>query len=258
MENHGQHGAGGHGGHAPSAGTYGLAVAAAGYRLEPAVASLPTGTATSLAFRVRDASAIARTDFAIAHDVPMHLIVVRRDLTGFQHLHPVADADGTWSAPLTLAAPGPYRAFVDIVVPGESPVALTLSAEVFAAGDFRPVPVPPPSDTATVGAYTVQLDHHRGAGGAGHLRFTVAQDGQPVTDLDPYLGALGHLVVLRAGDLAYLHVHPDDSADTGPAIGFAATFPSAGDYGLFLQFAHRGAIVTTSFAVHIDDGDMET
>ena len=48
-----------------------------------------------------------------------------------------------------------------------------------------------------------------------------------MTDLQPYLGADGHLVALREGDLAFLHVHPEEGAEPGQ-IRFAAEFPSAG------------------------------
>ena len=62
------------------------------------------------------------------------------------------------------------------------------------------------------------------------LGFTVTRDGSPVA-IQPYLGAKGHLVALREGDLAFLHVHPDANR-----LRFEATFPTAGRYRLFLQF----------------------
>ena len=43
----------------------------------------------------------------------MHLIVVRRDLTGFQHLHPTTSDVGTCSVELRLASAGSYRVFAD-------------------------------------------------------------------------------------------------------------------------------------------------
>lgn len=86
------------------------------------------------------------------------------------------------------------------------------------------------------------------------LTLTVSRDGVPVTDLQPYLAAYGHLVALRAGDLAYLHVHPagapgDGVTPAGPGITFAATAPSAGEYRLFLDFKHAGVVRTAEFTV---------
>jgi hypothetical protein len=76
----------------------------------------------------------------------------------------------------------------------------------------------------------------------------------PVTDLQPYLGAYGHLVALREGDLAYLHVHPegapgDGATPAGPRVEFAAEVPSAGTYRLFLDFRHAGVVRTAEFTV---------
>ncbi|MFC7759654.1 hypothetical protein ACFQY4_17790 [Catellatospora bangladeshensis] len=80
----------------------------------------------------------------------------------------------------------------------------------------------------------------------------MTKDGKPVTDLQPYLAAYGHLVALRDGDLAYLHVHPDgepgDGRTTaGPQIVFHAEVPSAGAYRLFLDFQHNGVVRTAAF-----------
>jgi hypothetical protein len=78
------------------------------------------------------------------------------------------------------------------------------------------------------------------------LRFTVTKDGAPIKT-EPYLGAGGHLVALRDGDLAFLHVHPTDH----DSVEFAATFPTAGRYRLFLQFQHDGRVQTAAFTQEV-------
>ena len=98
------------------------------------------------------------------------------------------------------------------------------------------------------------LDGDLTAGTDAKLTLTVTRDGQPVTDLEPYLGAYGHLVALRAGDLAYLHVHPEGTPDDGvtepgPEVVFYAQVPSAGGYHLYLDFKHRGVVRTAAFTV---------
>jgi hypothetical protein len=122
------------------------------------------------------------------------------------------------------------------------------------AGAFTPVSAAPVSRTAVVDGYTVTLTGDLVAGRDARLGLTVTKDGRPVTDLDPYLGAYGHLVALRDGDLAYLHVHPDgepgDGRTTaGPEVVFHTTVPSAGGYRLHLDFQHRGVVRTASFVV---------
>jgi hypothetical protein len=81
---------------------------------------------------------------------------------------------------------------------------------------------------------------------------TVTHDGRPVTDLQPYLGAYGHLVSLRDGDIGYLHVHPEEDSGPGPAIAFSTTFPSPGRYRLFLDFRHGDAVHTEAFTVTVE------
>jgi hypothetical protein len=120
---------------------------------------------------------------------------------------------------------------------------LTLGSDLTVPGRFAPRPLPAPSTTATVGGYVVHLTEDE----PGTLRFKVARDGREITDLQPYLGARGHLVALRDGDLAYLHVHPEEGPEPGAGISFGTDIPSAGRYRLYLQFRHGGAVHTAEF-----------
>jgi hypothetical protein len=168
-------------------------------------------------------------------------------LTGFQHLHPALSTDGVWSVPLTVASPGSYRVFADFQPAGRA-TGLVLGADVAVAGDFQPRPPASSSTVASVGDYQVSLGGELVAGATSRLTLTVTRSGAPVTDLQPYLGAFGHLVVLRDGDLAYLHVHPEASTTSGPQIVFSVDVPSAGRYGLFLDFQHQDSVHSASFA----------
>jgi hypothetical protein len=159
----------------------------------------------------------------------MHLIVVRRDLTGFQHLHPTMAADGTWSVPVTLPDAGAYRVFADFSV-DETPH--TLAGDLAVDGAVRSVALPASASRAEVDGLVVT---------ASGLDFAVTRGGAPVELMD-YLGAKGHLVALREGDLAFLHVHPDERS-----LRFEATFPTAGRYRLFLQFQVDGRVHTAEF-----------
>ncbi|MEV0827679.1 hypothetical protein [Nonomuraea rubra] len=222
----------------------GLQVSQDGYTLNP-ITSLTTGVPTDFKFTVIGPDGQPVTDYQVEHDKKLHFIVASRDLTSFQHLHPDLTPDGTWSVKLTLPKAGAYRAFADFVPAGGK--KLTLGADVQAAGDYRPEPLPHVSRTAAVDDYTVNLAGDLVPGRSSKLTLTVSKDGEPVTDLEPYLGAYGHLVALRAGDLAYLHVHPEESKQAGPEITFYAEAPSRGDYRLFLDFKHEGKVRTASF-----------
>ncbi|WP_167760518.1 hypothetical protein [Blastococcus sp. CT_GayMR16] len=130
----------------------------------------------------------------------------------------------------------------------------TLGADLAVPGDYQPAPLPAESRTAEVDGYSVTLDGDLVSGEEWELTLSVTRDGRPVTDLQPYLAAYGHLVVLRTGDLAYLHVHPsgepgDGVTEPGPDITFFSTAPSSGTYRLFLDFKHGDAVHTAAFTV---------
>ncbi|MFI0422247.1 hypothetical protein [Spongiactinospora sp. 9N601] len=229
----------------------GLQVSEKGFTLTPVSTALKAGEATDFRFTVTGADGRPVTEFDVNHDKKMHFIVVSRDLTEFQHLHPVQKG-GEWSIPLTLPKGGSYRAFADFVPSGY--LGMTLGIDVGAAGDYAPAPLPAASRTAQVDGYTVTLDGELTPGLASKLTLRVEKDGKPVTDLERYLGAYGHLVALRAGDLAYLHVHPEESGAAGPEIAFYAEVPSTGDYRLFLDFQHKGKVRTADFTVRAAPG----
>ena len=223
----------------------GLAQAQDGLRL---VLDQPEDLATSqqLAFRIVRANGETVSNFDVKHDRRMHLIVVRRDLSGFQHLHPKQTADGGWRVPLRLADAGSYRVFADFSTGGES---RTLGGDLHVDGSFVARELPhPASTTRTESGYEVRL-HEKGD----EVLFTVFKDGRRIEDIEPYLGARGHLVALREGDLAFLHVHPESRASTGSDIRFAVEYPSKGRYRLFLQFKVDGKVHTAAFTREVGD-----
>ena len=202
-------------------------------------------------FRVTGPDQAPVTAYDVEHDKRMHLIVVRRDTTAFRHVHPEMAADGTWSVPLAFPSGGSYRAFADFTPTGGE--ATTLGVGLGVPGVFEPVEHAP-SLVVQVDGYTVELAGELVPGQASPVTFTVSRGGVPVTDLQPYLVAYGHLVALRTGDLAYLHVHPhgapgDGVTEPGPTIRFVAEVPTAGDHRLFPDFEHGGVVRTAEFTV---------
>jgi hypothetical protein len=254
---------GGHDGHAvsranaPAAGAAGvpggLQVSQDGYTLVPRSTTVPVGERSDFRFTINGPDGRPVTRFGTLHGKKLHLIVARRDLSGFQHLHPAEAGGGVWSVPLTLPDAGVYRVFTDVRPEGAAR-QLTLGTDVTAPGDYRPEPLPKARRTARVGGYEVTLTGSLEPGRTSGLTLSVRRDGRPVTDLQPYLEAYGHLVALRGGDLAYLHVHPegapgDGRTRPGPDIAFDVEVPSAGAYRLYLDFQHEGKVRTAEFTV---------
>jgi len=252
----------GHSGHR-TAPVGGLQIAENGYRLDLRTPRLAAGRTTDLRFAVRGDDGRAVTAFRREHDKELHLIVASRDLNTYRHLHPVRAADGTWSVPVSLPGAGDYRVFADFTPDKKGAENLTLGADLAVAGTYTPRKVPAPDTTATTDGYEVKLGGALRPGAARELKLTVSRGGRPVTDLQPYLGAYGHLVALRSGDLAYLHVHPngepgDGTTAAGPDISFTATAPSAGTYRLFLDFKHDGKVHTAAFTVRAGEAAVAT
>jgi hypothetical protein len=222
----------------------GLTQAEDGLRLVLDDAARPAGS-QPLRFRIVRQNRATVRDFDVQHARRMHLIVVRRDLSGFQHLHPEQTADGGWEVPLELGEAGSYRVFADFSSGGESH---TLSTDLHVDGTFEVRRLPNPGSTAvTDSGYQVRLEES-----GGDVRFTVFEDGRQVRDIESYLGARGHLVALR-DDLAYLHVHPESEPTEGSDIRFGVDYPSEGRYRLFLQFKLDGRVHTAAFTREVGE-----
>ena len=112
---------------------------------------------------------------------------------------------------------------------------------------------PDSSHRATVEGYDIELlTDDVAAGERSRLSFAVRRDGEPVSQLEEYLGARGHLVALREGDLASLHVRPEATAPDSGRVEFEARFPTPGWYRLFLQTKPEGTLITTPFDVRVE------
>jgi len=228
----------------------GLSVTSAGLTLAPTTATFPAGRAQPFSFVIKGAGGAPVTTFAVVHDKPLHLIVVRRDLSGFQHLHPTMAANGTWTVPLTLAQPGTYRAVADFTaVVGGQQMPVTLGVDLTVPGDYRPVPLPAPVQQAVAGEFQVAYEGRPQIGVTQPLFMTVTSAGRPAT-LEPYLGAFGHLVVMREGDLGYVHVHPEAALVDGK-VKFWLAAPGPGRYRMFFDFQVAGKVHTAEWTAVI-------
>ena len=207
------------------------------YSLALEATAFPLGTQRDLRFRVVAGSGETVTNFAVKHDKQMHVVVVRSDLTGYQHLHPSLGADGVWSVPVTLGAPGSWRVYADFAAEDGDAVA---SAFVSVAGTYSPVALPAPGTGADI-SVTGTLR----SGGTEPLTLRV-----PAGPLQRYLGAFGHLVLVRAGDLAFVHVHPEDAVRAdGREVRFWVTPPGPGTYRAYFDYSIAGVVRTTEFTL---------
>ena len=239
----------------------GTSLDADGFRLVPDVSAVVARQDGIYSFTIVDEHGRPVTEFDQLHERDLHLVVASRDLDTYHHLHPQQGGGGRWSVDLPSLPEGSYRVYADAAPTGADPVTLghdLAAAEFVTTGNPPPVVTTSSVDGFEVTMYTAGPDQ-----GAPTYEFAVERDGEPVSP-EPYLGALGHLVALRTGDLAYVHVHATDTSS--PAIGFGIEFPTPGPYRLFLDFSVDGTVHTADFTVDIaqtaaddtTDGDMNS
>jgi hypothetical protein len=203
------------------------------------------------------------TDFAVVHDKRYHLFVVSQDLKHFAHIHPEQQTDGSWIIDHTLPQPGYYRIYSDFMPVGGTPqiLARTLVTGGY-DGDLASSTASLVPDTSLVKQtedMTVKLSVEPStilAGRVVKLRYDLTDNETPVKDLEPYLAAWGHTLVLSEDGEEYVHAHPieylpADVADPhgGPEVTFDALFPKPGRYRIWTQFKRKGTVTTTTFVV---------
>ncbi len=195
-------------------------------------------------------------DLKIMHQKRLHLLLVRDDMTGFQHLHPEY-ANGSWTVKTNVPEQGKYQMYVDIAPIEE--VASVLRVPLTIGGDTNNAQAPTPNSdrSAQDGEYTAKLtiDQPLKTKETKQWTFAVTQNGKSVTKLKPYLGAYGHVVELRHMDPDdFFHVHP--ITENQPADGkvvFEGTFPVKGRYTLYAQFNVDGSIKTFPITVDVNE-----
>lgn len=234
----------------------GLSPSASGFRFVLAPSPLPAGQPAEFRFQIVGADGKPVTVFEPDQTKLMHFYLIRSDLAGFQHIHPTMGGDGTWSAPVQPVDPGSYRAYVSFIARGTSgkAVPLVLGDRATVAGTATTTPLPPASSTAEADGYTLTLAGTPMAGMAHTLTATVSKNGQPVTDLQPYLDTYAHLTAFHEGDLAFAHLHPQGRTQGdhgGPTLSFDAKLPTPGNWRLFVQFQTGGLLHTAAVTLSV-------
>ena len=247
-------------------------------------AALQAGTSASLTITIKDPRGKTVTALENVHETFLHLLVVSKDLSWFSHEHPQMQADGTFTLSLMFPAPGDYVLYHDftppavgqqvvqvpLTVPGQAPASVALVVD---SGSVK-----------QVDGYTVKFSTKTPlvAEDEAELVFEITKDGKPVTDLQPYLGAMGHLVIISQDLKTFVHSHPHSEGEeaedahngdgkggghhdgdgekavsvaaTGPDVHFHAHFEAAGLYKAWGQFQHMGKVLTVPVVMQVNAG----
>jgi hypothetical protein len=259
------------------------------YRLEfetdPAV--VRAGEEATLRFRIfHPGTGEQVRDFVTVHDKRYHLFVISQDMEHFEHIHPEQETDGSWSIPVTLPEEGYYKVLSDFVPYGGSSqfLAVPLVTADYAGDLFADsAHLRPDADTTqTVRGLTSEVTYDPPtfqAGLYGHIRFRLrdAATGQPATDIQPYLGSFGHMLIMSEDMTDYVHSHPLDLANSddetgprplmlpmgvdvsgfrgGPEVTFEGLMPKPGLYRAWTQFQRNDEVLTFVYTFRVGEED---
>lgn len=228
--------------------------AATGLSIKLTARTFDSAKRADLAFQIITADKTPVTSYQIEQTKELHLVLVRSDLTGYQHLHPTRGSDGTWTIPVTFAKGGTYRMVADFVpvLDGAAAGRTAVTADLSVSGAGADTALPLPSTTAIVDGYTVTVRGSLGSVAESTLSFTVVDSAGAATKLEPYLGAFGHLVAFDVSDLAYTHIHPSAADKTNGTLDFVGQVAAPGLHRLFMQFSAGGAVHTAEFTINAE------
>lgn len=231
---------------------------------------IEAGKPVNLLWTLKDPRGMQVKDVEIVHEMPLHLLMVSKDLSWYAHEHPNLEADGTFTMTWTFPSGGEYTLFHDFTPKevGMQVVPVTLRVEGRASA-AQPLVVDD-DKPKTVDGYTVALNTGGPmmTGKPVTLSYTISKDGKPVSDLTPYLGAMGHLVIISQDLKEFVHSHPHEHAEGdhdhakqghtdmkgGPKVDFEARFRAAGLYKGWAQFQHSGRVITVPFTFNVASG----
>lgn len=235
--------------------------------MQAAPRAVRPGRPVRLTFAIRHPETRATVrSFATVHEKPFHLFIVSHDLEYYDHVHPEMHPDGSWTIDVTLPKPGHYKLFADFLPIGGTPQVVSQLLIAGDPGDLEAARAHLPSDAAlqkTTGSVKVSLTLPSDGLVAGrdeklYYHIVDAKTGEPVTNLEPYLAAYGHTLVLSEDTLEYVHAHPVEllaedvnAAAGGPDLTFKALLPKPGRYRLWTQLKRGGIVSTTRFTVTV-------
>lgn len=242
----------------------------------------------ALNFSVKDKEGKPFDNLKIVHEKLIHLLIVSDDLAFFDHVHPEKQSDGKFKLNYKFPTGGVYKLYADFT-PENSPQIVNVF-DVNVNGEKR-AKTPLVADkefTKTIDGltFTMKTSDDLKAAKSATLNFYVKDaSGKTVTDLQPYLGAMAHFVIISEDTTKFLHAHamegemtetkgtgghgehndkhgdmememkPDVKDAETPAVMAHTEFPTGGIYKLWGQFQRGGKVFTVPFILDIAAAD---
>ncbi len=238
---------------------------------------IKTGQATKITFKIVNERKEVLKDFTVAHEKLMHFILVRKDLQQFQHLHPDFNQQtGEFSVNVTFPTDGPYRLFPDFTPtpenPQKLPVTATYDVNVGDLSKYKPQAVTADTNTTkTADGYTVYYSFPETLKAQTQIDYNLSvEKDNSYVNLEQYLGAMGHGVIIKERSLDFIHTHAGEMDMAGMenmsmddmgqmnhggepnVIDFSTSFPEPGTYRIFTQFQVKGKVVTSDYTLKVN------
>lgn len=228
---------------------------------------------TLLTLTLKDDMGQPLTGLQIEHERLLHFILVSEDLTQFMHVHaedygPITEEmrkTGTYAIDVVFPKAGTYAIAVNYNHAGHELVARGI---IMIAGKQEPVVLT--KDLYRKKKYndlSVSFETNPGevrSGRQTRITYTIKDlNGNPVSDLEPYLAAPMHIAVWSFDLEFFTHTHGEvpglghvieKGTTFGPIIDGSIVFPWPGFYKIIGEFARGGKIYTTSFVVDVKKG----
>ncbi len=241
------------------------------FRSEPV--SIEAGKSAMLILTPKVTKDNSAPKLEIVHEKIMHVILVSKDLSWFDHIHPEQKEDGSLQTPAIFPTGGEYVLYADFTPNGFHnqifPVAISVQGKERPASSLSK-----PKLKKKLANYEIALstEPRLAPNKEIALKFNITSQGKKVTDLEPLLGAKGHCVIVSQDTKDYLHSHPAEHAMTSSpkeshgshqmpnanspdssseSLLFHTRFPRKSLYKVWLQFKHRGVIQTADFVVRV-------
>jgi hypothetical protein len=218
-------------------------------------AQVVDGKPTTLKLMIHGADGKMVKSFEVVHEQKIHLIIVRDGLDQFAHIHPEVNAAGNATVSYTFPTGGNYWLYADHKPTGKGQA--TATAQVKVAGDIPALPVLTPNVPGEISGDGLRAKvavQSASGGGEATITFDLMDAaGKSVEDLQPYMGAMGHLVVLSSDGKEYVHAHPEE-AKPGPSsrVVFQAHIMTPGLYKGWGQFRRMDTIRVVPFVFKVD------
>lgn len=233
------------------------------------VKNIKPGELTRMTFKITEDNATLK-NFQVVHEKILHLIIIRKDLQEFQHIHPIFDnATGEFSVDISFKTAGPYVLYADFTPAtfedNDKNIAQVAQTTILVGSEkgYKKQQVQTtPSNSVKKDDYEVLYTVDPPRSDRQTYILSITKNNKPVKDLQPYLGAMGHSVLVNTKTLEYVHTHAGDmhmknggmditKMSKGPNLMFNTTPLEAGQYKIFTQFQHQDTVQTSEFVFEV-------